>query len=120
MFELSDFDSIADYRQFSNQPHVHTSIAVYVCVLYMKRNVEKGLETATSCKKEFTQGDAMELKGKEFMKNKLVKIWINTLNCFQIRVQYTSQINHKINCLMNCCKCWNQKIFCCQQEHKNN
>lgn len=42
---------------------------VYDYIIYLNGNSKKGLETAQGAKQEFTDGDAMELKGNSFMEN---------------------------------------------------
>jgi len=42
---------------------------LYDSVIYLRGNVEKGLQTALSSKKEFETGDAMESRGNSFLQN---------------------------------------------------
>jgi dTMP kinase len=62
-------------------------ISLYDKVILLKGNVEKGLNTAISSKKEFEAGDAIELRGLSFM-NHVNKNMSNYATMF-----YTSEIN---------------------------
>lgn len=69
----NDFEMIEEFAKIVCDPisaqddYDSNMYAIYDSVIYLKGDVNKGLETAKSAKQEFESGDAMESRGNNFM-----------------------------------------------------